>query len=168
MVRSRHPEVDDPLRIPTDAESLVLSGHGRPHGRFPFLNKAVKPTPATSYTRLKHTLTADSPQPRPRPARPPAYDEMMISMSTGTPPPARVTVAGDMPIMPSRAAFAATYYGSTPEGTCRERDGPGTRHRRVGARSHRFMKVVGLLGVLLSVDYSWDYSRCLSVDFSWA
>nr|XP_051187557.1 dirigent protein 25-like [Lolium perenne]XP_051187558.1 dirigent protein 25-like [Lolium perenne] len=103
-----------------------------------------------SYTRLKHTLTADSPQPRPRPARPPAYDpefeaafdacneayqqaaaqwnrqntaymayigEMMISMSTGTPPPARVTVAGDMPIMPSRAAFGATYYGSTPEGT---------------------------------------------------
>jgi hypothetical protein len=74
MVKSRHPEVDDPLSIPVDEESLVLSGHGRPHGRFPFLNKAVKPTPATSYTRLKHTLTADSPQPRPRPARPPAYD----------------------------------------------------------------------------------------------
>ncbi|KAK1653185.1 hypothetical protein QYE76_070990 [Lolium multiflorum] len=148
MVKSRHPEVDDPLSIPVDEESLVLSGHGRPHGRFPWLNKAVKPTHSTSYTRLKHTLTADSPQPRPRPARPPAYDpefeaafeacneayqqaaaqwnrqntaymayigEMMISMSTGTPPPARVTVAGDMPIMPSRAAFAATYYGSTPE-----------------------------------------------------
>ncbi|XP_071681354.1 uncharacterized protein [Lolium perenne] len=74
MVLSRHPEVDDPLSIPIDEESLVLSGHGRPHGRFPFLNKVVKPTPATSYTRLKHTLTADSPQPRPRPARPPAYD----------------------------------------------------------------------------------------------
>ncbi|XP_071681606.1 uncharacterized protein [Lolium perenne] len=150
MVKSRHPEVDDPLSIPVDEESLVLSGHGRPHGRFPWMNKAVKPTHSTSYTRLKHTLTADSPQPRPRPARPPAYDpdfeaafeacneayqqaaaqwnrqntaymtyisEMMISMSTGTPPPARVTVAGDMPIMPSRAAFAATYYGSTPEGT---------------------------------------------------
>ncbi|XP_071680049.1 uncharacterized protein [Lolium perenne] len=148
MVKSRHPEVDDPLTIPVDEESLVLSGHGRPHGRFPWMNKAVKPTHSTSYTRLKHTLTADSPQPRPRPARPPAYDpdfeaafeacneayqqaaaqwnrqntaymtyisEMMISMSTGTPPPARVTVAGDMPIMPSRAAFAATYYGSTPE-----------------------------------------------------
>ncbi|KAK1669701.1 hypothetical protein QYE76_057860 [Lolium multiflorum] len=148
MVLSRHPEVDDPLSMPTDEESLVLSGRGRRHGRYPFLNKAVKPTPATSYTRLKHTLTADSPQPRPRPARPPAYDpefeaafeacneayqqaaaqwnrqntaymayigEMMISMSTGTPPPARVTVAGDMPIMPSRAAFAATYYGSTPQ-----------------------------------------------------
>ncbi|KAK1630677.1 hypothetical protein QYE76_004992 [Lolium multiflorum] len=148
MVKSRHPEVDDPLSIPVDEESLVLSGRGRPHGRYPFLNKAVKPTPATSYTRLKHTLTADSPQPRPRPARPPTYDpefeaafeacneayqqaaaqwnrqntaymayigEMMISMSTGTPPPARVTVAGDMPIMPSKAAFAATYYGSTPE-----------------------------------------------------
>ncbi|XP_051186919.2 uncharacterized protein [Lolium perenne] len=150
MVKSRHPEVDDPLSIPVDEESLVLSGHGRPHGRFPWMNKAVKPTHSTSYTRLKHTLTADSPQPRPRPARPPAYDpdfeaafeacneayqqavaqwnrqntaymtylsEMMISMSTGTPPPDRVTVAGDMPIMPSRAAFAATYYGSTPEGT---------------------------------------------------
>ena len=74
MVKSRHPEVDDPLSIPVDEESLVLSGRGRPHGRYPFLNKAVKPTPATSYTRLKHTLTADSPQPRPRPARPPAYD----------------------------------------------------------------------------------------------
>ena len=74
MVKSRHPEVDDPLSIPVDEESLVLSGHGRPHGRFPFLNKAVKPTHSTSYTRLKHTLTADSPQPRPRPARPPAYD----------------------------------------------------------------------------------------------
>ncbi|KAK1678238.1 hypothetical protein QYE76_039086 [Lolium multiflorum] len=203
MVKSRHPEVDDPLSIPVDEESLVLSGHGRPHGRFPWMNKAVKPTHSTSYTRLKHTLTADSPQPRPRPARPPAYDpdfeaafeacneayqqavaqwnrqntaymtylsEMMISMSTGTPPPDRVTVAGDMPIMPSKAAFAATYYGSTPEGTRRERDGPGTRHRRVGARSHRFMKVVGLWAFCwcLSVDYSWDYSRCLSVDFSWA
>nr|XP_051196604.1 uncharacterized protein LOC127309934 [Lolium perenne] len=74
MVKSRHPEVDDPLSIPVDEESLVLSGHGRPHGRFPFLNKAVKPTHSTSYTRLKHTLTADNPQPRPRPARPPAYD----------------------------------------------------------------------------------------------
>ncbi|KAK1683325.1 hypothetical protein QYE76_044173 [Lolium multiflorum] len=74
MVKSRHPEVDDPLSIPIDEESLVLSGRGRRHGRYPFLNKAVKPTPATSYTRLKHTLTADSPQPRPRPARPPAYD----------------------------------------------------------------------------------------------
>ncbi|XP_071681863.1 uncharacterized protein [Lolium perenne] len=74
MVKSRHPEVDDPLSIPVDEESLVLSGHGRPHGRFPWLNKAVKPTHSTSYTRLKHTLTADSPQPRPRPARPPAYD----------------------------------------------------------------------------------------------
>ncbi|KAK1604158.1 hypothetical protein QYE76_027831 [Lolium multiflorum] len=74
MVKSRHPEVDDPLSIPVDEESLVLSGHGRPHGRFPWMNKAVKPTHSTSYTRLKHTLTADSPQPRPRPARPPAYD----------------------------------------------------------------------------------------------
>ncbi|KAK1664375.1 hypothetical protein QYE76_052534 [Lolium multiflorum] len=85
--------------------------------------------------------------------------EMMISMSTGTPPPARVTVAGDMPIMPSKAAFAATYYR-------RERDGPGTRHRRVGARSHRFKVVVWAFCWCLSVDYSRDYSRRLSVDFS--
>jgi hypothetical protein len=74
MVRSRHPYVDDPLLMPTDEESLVLSGHGSRHGRYPFLNKVVKPTPAMSYTRLKHTLTADIPKPRPRPARPPAYD----------------------------------------------------------------------------------------------
>ncbi|KAK1620517.1 hypothetical protein QYE76_026034 [Lolium multiflorum] len=185
MVKSRHPEVDDPLSIPVDEESLVLSGHGRPHGRFPWMNKAVKPTHSTSYTRLKHTLTADSPQPRPRPARPPAYDpdfeaafeacneayqqavaqwnrqntaymtyisEMMISMSTGTPPPDRVTVAGDMPIMPSRAAFAATYYGSTPE---------------VSSLPNRW-SVSWAFCWCLSVDYSWDYSRCLSVDFSWA
>ncbi|XP_071676781.1 uncharacterized protein [Lolium perenne] len=114
MVLSRHPEVDDPLSMPTDEESLVLSGRGHRHGRYPFLNKAVKPSPATSYTRLKHTLTAGSPQPRPRPARPPAYDALMTSLSSGTPPPAQVPMARDMPIMPSRATFAMTYYGSTP------------------------------------------------------
>ncbi|KAK1604137.1 hypothetical protein QYE76_027810 [Lolium multiflorum] len=60
MVKSRHPEVDDPLSIPVDGVVGPV-GHGRPHGRFPFLNKAVKPTHSTSYTRLKHTLTAEPP-----------------------------------------------------------------------------------------------------------
>ncbi|KAK1632654.1 hypothetical protein QYE76_006969 [Lolium multiflorum] len=39
---------------------------------------------------------------------------LMISLSTGTPPPAQVPMAGELPIMPSRATFAMAYYGSTP------------------------------------------------------
>ncbi|KAK1692814.1 hypothetical protein QYE76_009511 [Lolium multiflorum] len=71
--------------------------------------------------------------------------EMMISMSTGTPPPDRVTVAGDMPIMPSRAAFAATYYGSTPEGT---EKGTGKRKKKCKAYAD---------GIAVGIDTDMDH-----------
>ena len=80
---------------------------------------------------------------------------------------------GSLPQIVSPEVFAATYYGSsTPvcslpnhrlplsfasqaanmQGTCREQGDPGTSTlvmpRRVGVRSHRFMKVVLLLAIL--------------------
>ena len=71
MVKARHPHVDDPLHAETDEESLLLSGHGLQHGRLTILNKKVKPTLTTSFTRLKAThSTATAPiPPRREPSR---------------------------------------------------------------------------------------------------
>lgn len=66
MVQARHPHVDDPLNMETDEESLLLSGHGLEHGRLKCLNKKVKPTLTTSFTRLKATHPADAPPIPPR------------------------------------------------------------------------------------------------------
>ncbi|XP_071680701.1 uncharacterized protein [Lolium perenne] len=76
MVRHRHPEVDDPMSAEVDEESLVLSSGGLPHGRLAMLNKAVKHTLTTTFTRLKAGLTKDSPPlpPRRRARQQPAYD----------------------------------------------------------------------------------------------
>ena len=88
----------------------------------------------------------------------------------GPPPP----MPGPPPMIVAPEVFALTYYASsTPvsylpnhllplsfasqaanmQGTCREQGDPGTSTlvmpRRVGVRSHRFMKVVLLLAVLL-------------------
>ena len=60
-VMARHPEVEKPMEVETDEESLLLSGGGLPHGHLPCLNKKVKPTLTTSYTRLKAGLPKDSP-----------------------------------------------------------------------------------------------------------
>ncbi|KAK1601189.1 hypothetical protein QYE76_018925 [Lolium multiflorum] len=75
MVRHRHPEVDDPMSAEVDEESLVLSSGGLPHGRLAMLNKAVKHTLTTTFTRLKAGLTKDSPPlpPRRRPDFEAAY-----------------------------------------------------------------------------------------------
>jgi hypothetical protein len=75
MVKSRHPEVDDPRRVETDEGSLVLSGHGLQHDRLKVLNTKVKHTLTTSFTRLKAILTPDSAPilPRDQPRRP-KYD----------------------------------------------------------------------------------------------
>jgi hypothetical protein len=66
-----HPEVDRPMEMETCEEALLLSGEGLPHGRLRCLNKKVKPTLTTSYTRLKAGLPKDSPivQPRRKPRR---------------------------------------------------------------------------------------------------
>ena len=76
MVRHRHPEVDDPMSAEVDEESLVLSSGGLPHGRLAMLNKAVKHTLTTTFTRLKAGLTKDSPPlpPHRRARQQPAYD----------------------------------------------------------------------------------------------
>jgi hypothetical protein len=76
MVRHRHPEVDDPMSAEVDEESLVLSSGGLPHGRLAMLNKAVKHTLTTTFTRLKAGLTKDSPPlpPRRHARQQPAYD----------------------------------------------------------------------------------------------
>ena len=66
-VQGFYPELDDPIHAETDETSLILSGHGRQHGRLRVLNAVVKPT--TSFTRLKATLPAGSP-PIPPPRRP--------------------------------------------------------------------------------------------------
>ena len=55
------PEVDKPMEVETCEEALLLSGEGLPHGRLRCLNKKVKPTLTTSYTRLKAGLPKDSP-----------------------------------------------------------------------------------------------------------
>ena len=71
MVRARHPEVDDPLEVETDEESLLLSSRGLGHGRLNFMNAAVKHSLSTTYTRVKAVNTSDSPiLPRRRPSRP--------------------------------------------------------------------------------------------------
>lgn len=66
MVKARHPHVDDPIHAEIDEESLVLSGHGLQHGRLKILNKKVKPTLSTSFSRLKATYPADGPPIPPR------------------------------------------------------------------------------------------------------
>ena len=58
-VQAFYPEVDDPIHEETDETSLILSGHGRQHGRLRILEKVAKPT--TSLTRIKATLTANDP-----------------------------------------------------------------------------------------------------------
>ncbi|KAK1631130.1 hypothetical protein QYE76_005445 [Lolium multiflorum] len=139
MVRHRHPEVDDPMSAEVDEESLVLSSGGLPHGRLAMMNKAVKHTLTTTFTRLKAGLTKDSlPLPPRRRARQPAYDpdfeaayvaahqeyqvafnqqqqqfmEYMAYIHTvdlGPMPP----FPGPAPNMPSKENFAAEYYGRT-------------------------------------------------------
>ena len=74
MVRARHPEVDDPLEVETDQESLLLSSGGLPHGRLDFMNAAVKPSLSTTYTHVKATNTSDTPLPPRRQPRRPTYD----------------------------------------------------------------------------------------------
>ena len=66
MVQEKYPEVEDARYVETDDESLLLSGHGLPHGRLRCLNTVAKPRLTTSFTRLKSTLTADSPPIPPR------------------------------------------------------------------------------------------------------
>ena len=74
MVRARHPEVNDPLEVETDQESLLLSSGGLPHGRLDFMNAVVKASLSTTYTRVKATNTSDTPlRPRRQPRRP-TYD----------------------------------------------------------------------------------------------
>ena len=72
-VQGFHPEVDDPIHAETDEESLVLSSHGLQHGRLKILNKKVKPTLTTSFTRLRATHPADGhpipPRSQPRRSR---------------------------------------------------------------------------------------------------
>jgi hypothetical protein len=60
MVRSHHPEVDDPRRAETDEESLVLLGHRLQDDRLKVLNTKVKHSLTTSFTCLKVVLTPDS------------------------------------------------------------------------------------------------------------
>jgi hypothetical protein len=55
--------VEDPFDAPVDPDSLLLAGRGLPHGCLRLLNKQVKPTLTTSYTRLKSTLSKDAPPP---------------------------------------------------------------------------------------------------------
>jgi hypothetical protein len=69
VMTGRHPEVEDPFDAPVDPDSLLLAGRGLPHGRLRLLNKQVKPTLTTSYTRLKSTLSKDDP-PLPRSSQP--------------------------------------------------------------------------------------------------
>ena len=72
--QSFHPEVDDPLSQEVDERSMVLSGHGRPHGRNLFLQNVVRPS--MSFTQAKATLPDGSPliAPRRRPRRPTSTD----------------------------------------------------------------------------------------------
>ena len=65
MVKARHPEVEYPLELETDEESLLLSSRGLGHDRLNFMNAAVKDSLSTTYTRVKPVNTSDSPiQPR--------------------------------------------------------------------------------------------------------
>ena len=66
LMKEKHPEVDFPLYVPTDDEVVLLSGHGLEHGRTKCLNPVIRPRLTTSFTRLKSTLTSDSPPIPPR------------------------------------------------------------------------------------------------------
>jgi len=73
--QSFNPEVDDdPLSHEVDERSMVLSGHGRPHGRDLFLQNVARPS--MSFTQAKATLPDSSPliAPRPRRRRPTSTD----------------------------------------------------------------------------------------------
>ena len=72
-VMARHPEVEDPLSVETDEESLLLSSHGLPHGRLEWMNAAVKHSLTTSFTKVKATNTS-APIPPRRQSRRPTYD----------------------------------------------------------------------------------------------
>ena len=74
MVKARHPEVEDPLAVETDEESLLLSSRGLGHGRLNFMNAAVKHSLSTTYTRVKAVNTSDTPIPPRRRHRRPTYD----------------------------------------------------------------------------------------------
>ena len=54
-----HPEVDDPIQEETDETSVIVAGHGKQHGRLRILNSVLRPT--TSLTRIRATITSDSP-----------------------------------------------------------------------------------------------------------
>ena len=74
MVRARHPEVDDPMDLEIDQESLLLSSHGLEHGRTQYFNVAVRDSLSTTYTRVKATAAPDIPLPPRRQPRRPSYD----------------------------------------------------------------------------------------------
>jgi hypothetical protein len=63
-----HPEVDDPAAVEVDETSMIVSGHGRQHGRYHILN-AVILQPTTTLTRVKATITTDCPSVPPLPPR---------------------------------------------------------------------------------------------------
>jgi len=70
-----NPEVEDPRSADTDERALVVSGHGRQHGRLRVLDRVTPRTPALSLTRINATLTADDPAiPPPRRPSRPSYD----------------------------------------------------------------------------------------------
>jgi hypothetical protein len=46
-----HPEVDDLAVVEVDKTSVIVSGHGRQHGRYCILNAVIQPT--TTLTRVK-------------------------------------------------------------------------------------------------------------------
>ena len=74
MVQARHPEVEDPLNVETDEESLLLSSRWLGHGHLNFMNAAVKHSLSTTYTCVKAVNTSDTPiPPRCQPRRP-TYD----------------------------------------------------------------------------------------------
>ena len=67
--QSFHPEVEDPLSQEVDGRAIVLSGHGRPHGRNRLLDRVVRPD--MTLTQAKATLPVGSTliPPRPEPRR---------------------------------------------------------------------------------------------------
>ena len=73
VMMAHHPEVDDPLSVETDEESLLLSSCGLGHGRLNFMNAAVKHSLSTTFTKVKATNTSVPIPPR-RQSRRPTYD----------------------------------------------------------------------------------------------
>ena len=56
-----NPEVENPLRVPTDPRAVVMAGHGWEHGCSCCLNAILPRTAELGLTRVKATLTADDP-----------------------------------------------------------------------------------------------------------